>query len=105
MKRFLILMAILIFTVSVFATGTKEPASAEAKATDRLVVYSPNSEGLLKATIPAFEKKYNVKVEVISAGTGEVFKRLEAEAASPYADVVFGGAFATFRTNLKSFQP
>jgi iron(III) transport system substrate-binding protein len=80
-------------------------AGAEPKATDRLVVYSPNSEGLLKSTMPAFEKKYNVKVEVISAGTGELFKRLEGEAASPYADVVFGGAYATFKTNLKLFQP
>jgi len=105
MKRFIVMMLALLCAVSLSARGTKEPASTEAKPTDKLVVYSPNSEGLLKATIPAFEKKYNVKVEVISAGTGELFKRLEGEAAAPYADVVFGGAFATFQTNLKLFQP
>lgn len=105
MKRSMLLALILLSALSLFAAGNKEAAGAEPKATDKLVVYSPNSEGLLKATIPAFEKKYSVKVEVISAGTGELFKRLEGEAAAPYADVVFGGAFATFQTNLKLFQP
>jgi iron(III) transport system substrate-binding protein len=96
MKRIVVFMLVLAAAVSVGAA----PA-----ATNKLVVYSPNSEGLLKSTIPAFEKMYNVKVEVISAGTGELFKRLEGEAAAPYADVVFGGAYATFQTNLKLFQP
>jgi iron(III) transport system substrate-binding protein len=105
MKRFLVLMLVLVCAFSVFATGKTETTGAAPKATDKLVVYSPNSEGLLKATMPAFEKMYNVKVEVISAGTGELFKRLQGEAASPYADVVFGGAFATFQTNLQLFQP
>jgi iron(III) transport system substrate-binding protein len=69
-----------------------------------LVVYSPNSDGLLKATIPAFEKKYGIKVEVISAGTGELFKRLQGEANAPYADVAFGGAYATYVANKPLFQ-
>jgi iron(III) transport system substrate-binding protein len=93
------------FAILILALACAASMGAEPKATDKLVVYSPNSEGLLKATIPAFEKKYDVKVEVISAGTGELFKRLEGEAAAPYADVVFGGAYATFQTNLKLFQP
>jgi iron(III) transport system substrate-binding protein len=70
-----------------------------------LVVYSPNSDGLLKATIPAFEKKFGIKVEVISAGTGELFKRLQGEANAPYADVAFGGAYATYVANQPLFQP
>ncbi len=38
------------------------------------MVYSPNSEGLMNATIPLFEEKYGVDVEVIQAGTGELVK-------------------------------
>ncbi len=34
------------------------------------MIYSPNSEGLLNATIPLFEEKYGVNVELIQAGTG-----------------------------------
>lgn len=77
--------------------GTKEKTKtdggdkkADAK-TDKLVIYSPNSEGLINATIPAFEEKYGIKVELIQAGTGELFKKLESEASSPVADVIFGG--------------
>ncbi len=108
MRKMLFVLLALTLAVSAFATGAKEePAAAPAApaATDKLVVYSPNSDGLLNATIPAFEKKYGVDVEVISAGTGELFKRLAGEANAPYADVVFGGAFATFMINEALFQP
>lgn len=91
MKKLILVLACLMISITVFAAGS-------------LVVYSPNSDGLLNATIPAFEKKYNVKVEVISAGTGEVFKRLQSEAHSPYADVAFGGAYATYMINEKLFE-
>jgi len=47
------------------------PAEEELPETDSLVVYSPNSEGLLNAVVPLFEEMYGVKVEVVSAGTGE----------------------------------
>lgn len=105
MRKLLVIVFVALAAVSAFANGSKEQAAAAPKATDKLVVYSPNSDGLLKATIPAFEQKYGVKVEVISAGTGEVFKRLVAEANAPYADVAFGGAYATFMVNQQLFQP
>ena len=62
--------------------------SADDSSSDKgdggsLVVYSPNSEGLIGATIPAFEEKYGIKVELIQAGTGELFKKLESEKEAP----------------------
>ena len=106
MKKLIILIFTLFAAVSLFAGApTAETSSAAPTATDKLVVYSPNSDGLLNATIPAFEQKYGVKVEIISAGTGEIFKRLQGEANSPYADVAFGGAFATYMINEALFEP
>ena len=106
MRKLSIFVILIIVAASVFASGSNDATSASAQtATDKLVVYSPNSDGLLNATIPAFEEKYGVKVEVISAGTGEVFKRLQGEANSPYADVVFGGAYATYMINEALFEP
>ena len=106
MKKMILLMVTLSVAASLFAGAPQEETvSAAPTATDKLVVYSPNSDGLLNATIPAFERKYGVKVEVISAGTGELFKRLQGEANAPYADVVFGGAFATFMINERLFEP
>ncbi|MCK9525564.1 MAG: extracellular solute-binding protein [Limnochordia bacterium] len=60
----------------------------------KLVVYSPNSEGLMNATIPLFEEKYGINVEVIQAGTGELIKRIRSEKDRPYADVLFGGSWS-----------
>lgn len=106
-KVFMILISLIFVGASVFAGGKQdmENSSMELKATDTLVVYSPNSDGLLNATIPAFEEKYDVTVEVISAGTGEVFKRLQGEKNNPYGDVVFGGAYATYMINEDLFEP
>jgi iron(III) transport system substrate-binding protein len=99
-----LILAVILATGGI-VLAAKPPVKDALPATDKLVVYSPNSDGLLKATIPAFEKKYGVKVEVVSAGTGELFKRLQGEANSPYADVVFGGAYATYVGNKPLFQP
>ena len=82
----------------------EEPAEEMVEATDTLVIYSPNSDNLLNATIPVFEEMYGVEVEVISAGTGEVFKRLQGEKNNPYADVAYGGAYATYMINEDLFQ-
>ncbi|GHV96598.1 iron(III)-binding protein [Spirochaetia bacterium] len=57
----------------------------------KLVIYSPNSETLVNAIIPAFEKSSGIKVELISAGTGECWKRIESEKNNPIADVIWGG--------------
>ena len=43
--------------------GTEETADGEkTQGGGELVVYSPNSEGLINATIPLFEEKYGVDV-------------------------------------------
>ena len=57
-----------------------------------LVVYSPHDAEPLNAGIIAFMTKYpNIKVELIAGGTGELCERIASEAASPKADVFWGG--------------
>jgi iron(III) transport system substrate-binding protein len=81
-------------------------ASSEAKqGGGKLVIYSPNSEGLMDATIPLFEEKYGVDVEVIQAGTGELIKRIQSEKADPYADVMFGGSWSLAYDNEDLWEP
>ena len=108
---FLSLMILSAVLLGVVSACTPEAAPAEEvpevealEETDKLVIYSPNSENLLNSTIPVFEEMYGVKVEVISAGTGEVFKRLQGEKNNPYADVAYGGAYATYMINEDLFQ-
>ncbi len=81
-------------------------ASSEAKqGGGKLVIYSPNSEGLMDATIPLFEEKYGVDVEVIQAGTGELIKRIQSEKDDPYADVMFGGSWSLAYDNEDLWEP
>ena len=90
--------------VEAVAEEVAEEVVEELPETDKLVIYSPNSDNLLNSTIPVFEDMYGVEVEVISAGTGEVFKRLQGEKNNPYADVAYGGAYATYMINEDLFQ-
>lgn len=84
-------------------------ASSESKAATgkggKLVVYSPNSETLMNATIPLFEEKYGIDVEVIQAGTGELVKRIQSEQNDPYADVLFGGSWSMMYDNKDLWEP
>ncbi len=86
--------------ITLVACNASEKTSTQQKT---LVVYSPNSEGLINAIVPLFEQKHNVKVELIQAGTGQLIKRLQSEKSAPYADVMFGGSFATIKDNKDLF--
>src|SRR5690349_6753065 len=59
-----------------------------------LVVYTPNEEGMLDNLIPVFEEASGVSVQLITAGTGELYQRIRSEAGSPQGDVMFGGGAA-----------
>ena len=103
MKKFLSILMVLGIVLSLVAC-TSEPAEPVEEATDKLVVYTPNSEGIINAVIPLFEQTYGVEVELIQAGTGELMTRLQSEASAHYADVMFGGSKSQFAANPDIFQ-
>ena len=98
MRKLLSLFLVLLF--SIVLSGCK-PSDEDSKT---LVVYSPNSDGLINATIPLFEETYGIEVQLISSGTGEMFKRLQAEKNNTYADIAFGGSYATYLNNEDLFE-
>ena len=79
-------------------------APSRALPSKELVILSPNSQTILTGTIPAFEEKYGVKVELIQAGTGELFKKVESEASKPVADIVFGGSYTQYAQHPSLFE-
>ena len=81
-KLFKILLAALM------AVGLVACEGEESKS---LVIYTPNSDSLVNSVIPAFEEKYGITVEVITAGTGECLTRIAAEKENPQADIQWGG--------------
>ncbi len=90
MKKFLKLLVIAMLALAVVgcASDEGEPEPAEQK----VVIYSPNSDKLIEAVIPAFEAETGVTVELISAGTGDCLTRIDSEKENPQADVLWGGA-------------
>lgn len=88
----LILMLAMVIGLSACSSGTTDGGdTADGGGSDKLVIYSPNSDGLINAVIPAFEEKYGITVEVITAGTGDCITRIDSEKENPQADVMFGG--------------
>lgn len=69
-----------------------------------LIMYTPNSKTLVENVIPGFEKKTGIKVQVVAAGTGETFKKIESEANNPIADVVWGGSYTVYMSHTKNFE-
>ncbi|MGT2802744.1 extracellular solute-binding protein [Streptococcus henryi] len=103
-KKILSLVVASTAIISLAACGSKSDNKNADGTSDKLVVYSPNSEGLINATIPAFEEKYGIKVELIQAGTGELFKKVESEASKPVADVIFGGSYTQYAQHPELFE-
>lgn len=76
-------------------------AQAQDISGSTLVVYTPNEEGMLDSLIPVFEEQTGVSVQLITAGTGELYQRIRSEAGNPQGDVMFGGGAAQAAVNIE----
>lgn len=70
-----------------------------------LIVYTPNEEGMLDSLIPVFEDETGVRVQFVTAGTGELYQRIRSEAGNPQGDIMFGGGTAQAIANLELWSP
>jgi iron(III) transport system substrate-binding protein len=83
-----------LFVAATLAAASLTPAAAQ---TGPLNIYTPHGPELTKPLLEAFGKKYpGITVSLITGGTGEVLNRLQAEAANPGADVMWGGPTEAF---------
>lgn len=90
--RFLVLCIVLCVGSFVFATGVAETATEPQKST-RLVMITPTAADNLDAVVPVFEKKYGIKVDLITGSTGETFARIQAEKNNPSCDITWIGEY------------
>ena len=70
------------------------PAAADS---GKLVIYTTVSKGVVKELVPLFEAQTGIKVELVSAGVGELIKRIQSEKDNPLADVLWGSALASIK--------
>ncbi|MBM7023646.1 extracellular solute-binding protein [Treponema sp. Marseille-Q4523] len=93
MKKVLVMLfALCVASMLAFSTGSGDNAGTSRT----VVVYSSHDSDPLNAAVNDFMAKYpSIRVDVVSLGGSQIFSRLEAEAANPLADVVWGAGVDT----------
>jgi iron(III) transport system substrate-binding protein len=76
-----------------------------SRAQQKVVVYSANDSTLNDLVFAAFAKETGVQVEPVSAGSGVLMKRIQAEKDRPQGDIVWGVSRSLLETNKSYFAP
>jgi iron(III) transport system substrate-binding protein len=74
-------------------------------AQQKLVIYTSNDSTLNELTSAAFGKETGIQVEMISAGSGVVVKRIQSEKERPQGDIIWGVSRSLLETNKAYFAP
>ena len=74
-------------------------------AQQKLVIYTSNESTLNEFASAAFNRETGIKVDLISAGSGVVIKRIQAEKDRPQGDIIWGTSRSLLQTNKAYFQP
>ena len=100
MKKFVSALSVLAASAMVLFGGI----SAASAAASELVIYCPHPLTLITPLVEAFQKQSGIKVEVVTAGSGELLKRVEAEQANPMGDILWGGSLGTMKAKINMYQ-
>lgn len=99
----LIVLLCLIVAVSSWAYfGGKQISVDGTLSEDKIVIYTSRTDNLLDATIPLFEEKYGIQVELIKDEIGQLLSRIREGDEAP-ADVIMGGTFSYMYSNRDLF--
>lgn len=84
------------------ALGYAGPAAAQAQGT--VTMYTAMPTEILNALVPAMKAKTGLDIQVVTAGSGELLKRLQAESSRPLADALISVGADGIEANPKLFQ-
>jgi iron(III) transport system substrate-binding protein len=79
--------------------------SASAQAQKKLVVYSANDSTLNDLVFNAFTKETGIQVEPVTAGSGVIVRRIQAEKERPLGDIIWGVSRSLLQSNKALFTP
>ena len=86
------------------AAQSASAASTTAAASGNLVIYCPHPLTFINPLVDEFQKQSGIKVNVVTAGTGELLKRVESETNNPLGDIFWGGSLATMKSQANLFE-
>lgn len=69
-----------------------------------LTVYTPHPSEAVNVGVQEFESRYNIKVQLVEAGTGELLARVQSESDNPLGDVLWGGGAESLQTFSEYFE-
>lgn len=118
MKRIFLSILVVCMVFSMVACSSSTPSSTAATTADStakaedakttesksLVVYTASAQDVINVCVPEFEAKTGIKVELVTAGTGELLKRIEAEQANPLGDIEWGGVVQVVAPKQNLFE-
>ena len=90
MKFLKTILPLLLLAAAGVLAGCSGKSAGDKAAEKELTLYTPDSEQLVNAAVQNFEKDTGIKVNVITAGTGELEKRVLSEKNNPMGDVFWG---------------
>ena len=90
---------------AVIATAFTFAAVSQAVANEAVMYTSNNVQVMDTATDVAKKMAPDLTIQKVTAGTGALMKRIEAESANPLGDVVWGAGFGTMVAFKQNFQP
>jgi iron(III) transport system substrate-binding protein len=79
-------------------------ATSATAAEQHVVLYSANDDTVNKLVADGFKAATGITVNVISTGSGVLFRRIASEQENPQGDVVWGVSSALLKQNVKFFQ-
>lgn len=87
-------------------TEEAAPAAEEAKTEEaggQLIIYSPLTESMIDSMLTMFEEETGIDAECLAMGTGDALKRIQTEADSPQADILWSGTIGTVKNKSEYF--
>lgn len=99
-RTFLTLSAALIASTSLSAVGFA--------AEGTVVIYTAHKSSIVDTLLPIFEQETGLKAEVVKLGSGDIAKRVNAEAGAPAADVIWsisGSSLTELADKLEPYTP
>ncbi len=82
----------------------QQNGNGSGESEKKIVIYTSRTDNLLDATIPLFEEKYGIQVELVKDELGELLSRIRSEAEEPVADIIMGGTYSYMYSNRDLFQ-
>ncbi len=108
MKKKLLATILSIMTLVSFAGcggGSSETKSGDGEGgSNNLIIYCPHPVEFIDPIVNEFESQTGIQTEVVTAGSGELLKRIESEGDNPLGDVMWGGSLSTLQPKADLFE-